>query len=136
MWRYALLFAAIHIAATIVFLFIVPASQLHPSSALGFAIQLFAALVVASVFVKRRKRHFTIQERRVLIAECLPYLVLAEVVALRGDTRLASGFPGGPWVALVIASAFDWLVLWVAFRYVARPTMQKYLDKIAKASPG
>ena len=34
-----------------------------------------------------------------------------------------------------IAGAFDWLILWVAFRYVVRPTMQKYLDKISNVSP-
>ena len=135
MWRYALLFVAVHIAATVMNVLVVSALHLHPSSALGFAMQLLAAMVVASVFVRRRKRHFTIQERRALIAECLPYLVLVELVGLFGDTELASKFPGGFWAGLAIAGAFDWLILWVAFRYVVHPTMQKYLDKIANVSP-
>ena len=62
-------------------------------------------------------------------------MVLVELVGLFGDTELASKFPGGFWAGLAIAGAFDWLILWVAFRYVVRPTMQKYLDKIANVSP-
>jgi hypothetical protein len=51
MWRYALLFVAVHIAATVMNVLVVSALHLHPSSALGFAMQLLAAMVVASVFV-------------------------------------------------------------------------------------
>ena len=111
------------------------ALPLHPGGGLSEIVIALAAHWVGWCFVRRRKRLFSSNEMRELIAECFLYLILFEFFTLWANAESLPILPPA-WRVGTVAIAFglDLIVLWLAFRYPVRKMMQKRLDRIATSS--
>ena len=134
MWRYSLLFAAAHFPLAMVSGLLILTTHTSPNAGIAVVVVFLAAYLVGWQFVNRHKHLFSAAERRRLIAQCLLYLVLYDLLMNWGTPQVAAFSPNRLIFWFVFTTALNWVVLWVAFRYPVQKMMQKRLDKIQPAA--
>ena len=133
MFLYSLLFALVYIGGAMAIGFLVtnyaPSGQ-RPHSNLGHLLALLGALLAGWIFVRRHERLFTPSETRRLVAFCIGWVFLLEAVGLAANAEMFRSLPTPAFFGVVIfALGFDALIVWLAFRYVVRKVMSKYLRR-------
>lgn len=129
--RYSLMFAVVHFPLAIAFGLLVTAISGESAGGLGVVVIVGAAEFVGWRFVRRNHRHFTAQERWLLIGYCAIYMALFEALALWGSDIKMASFSGTAWLGVAaLGIGLDILLLWIAFRFVVGKRMQKAIDKL------
>ena len=131
LWKYVCLFAVIYYAGVILAGTVLEYFAVRRASSVGTAIILVAALVVGRRFAARHKRIFTSQEAHRLMFYCLLVVGCMEVFVVLFHPDLQDALsPRGLIVALMVAVAWNAIVIWGAYRFIARKDMQTRLKTI------
>ena len=103
---------------------------------LGFLVTFAAAWIVGLVFVRRAHRDFNRQELTYLFTGCLVYLCLFDVLSYLSNPQYRIPPTIGSWTIFVcITLGLEVLSLWLAYRWMVRDAIKKYLDAHAASQP-
>jgi uncharacterized membrane protein (DUF485 family) len=139
--RYAAIFGLSHflLAYTIGWIYqtVFPEAD-HPHGGvwLGFLVTFAAAWIVGLVFVRRAHRDFNRQELTYLFIGCLVYLCLFDALSYLSNPQYQTPPTIASWAILVgVTLGLEILSLWLAYRWMVRDAVKKYLDAHVGSQP-
>jgi uncharacterized membrane protein (DUF485 family) len=139
--RYAAIFGLSHFVLAYVIGWLIqtafPETE-HPRGGvwLGFLVTFAAAWIVGLVFVRRARRDFNRQELTYLFAGCLVYLCLFDALIYLSNPQYQIPPTIASWTILIgVTLGLEILSLWLAYRWMVRDAVKKYLDARADSQP-
>ena len=132
LWRYVALFAVIFYVGAVILGSVVEYFDLKRGSSLGNGLIFAAAIVVGNRFVNRNKRLFYPREANRLMLFCLLAILPLEVIALIGNPDILEKLSFRvALIALPFTVGLNALSVWIAYRFFARSTMLRRLNKLS-----